>query len=47
MRGFSFEKVTEALKMTHNKTNLPEKICVNCNRPFTWRKNGREGKDQK
>ena len=24
--------------MTHNKTNLPEKICVNCNRPFTWRK---------
>ena len=24
--------------MTHNKTNLPEKICINCNKPFTWRK---------
>ena len=24
--------------MTHNKTNLPEKICINCNRPFAWRK---------
>ena len=24
--------------MTHNKINLPEKICINCNRPFTWRK---------
>ena len=21
-----------------NKSNLPEKICVVCNRPFTWRK---------
>ena len=24
--------------MTHNKINLPEKICINCNRPFAWRK---------
>jgi hypothetical protein len=22
----------------HKKANLPEKICVVCNRPFTWRK---------
>jgi len=21
-----------------SKTNLPEKICVVCNRPFAWRK---------
>ena len=34
MRGFSFEKVTEALKMAHNKVNLPEKICIKCNRSF-------------
>ncbi|MDA9757366.1 DUF2256 domain-containing protein [Pseudomonadota bacterium] len=20
------------------KSNLPQKICVTCNRPFTWRK---------
>ena len=24
--------------MAHNKTTLPEKICLNCNRPFSWRK---------
>ena len=24
--------------MTHNKANLPEKICINFNRPFAWRK---------
>ncbi|MFZ9982261.1 MAG: DUF2256 domain-containing protein [Cyclobacteriaceae bacterium] len=24
--------------MTHKKLNLPEKICLTCNRPFSWRK---------
>ncbi|MFL2692385.1 MAG: DUF2256 domain-containing protein [Gammaproteobacteria bacterium] len=24
--------------MAHNKVTLPEKICLNCNRPFSWRK---------
>ncbi|WP_084497911.1 DUF2256 domain-containing protein [Spongiibacter marinus] len=24
--------------MTHRKEQLPEKICVVCNRPFSWRK---------
>jgi hypothetical protein len=24
--------------MTHNKPNLPTKICPACNRPFAWRK---------
>lgn len=24
--------------MAHKKTNLPEKVCVVCGRPFTWRK---------
>jgi hypothetical protein len=24
--------------MPHKKTNLPEKICQTCQRPFTWRK---------
>ena len=24
--------------MAHNKVNLPEKICVKCDRSFTWRK---------
>ncbi|MDA0379881.1 MAG: DUF2256 domain-containing protein [Bacteroidetes bacterium] len=24
--------------MAHLKPNLPEKICVNCRRPFSWRK---------
>ena len=24
--------------MAHNKATLPEKICLNCNRPFSWRK---------
>jgi hypothetical protein len=24
--------------MAHNKENLPQKICSNCKKPFTWRK---------
>lgn len=24
--------------MAHHKTNLPSKVCIVCNRPFTWRK---------
>jgi len=24
--------------MAHKKTQLPEKICLHCQRPFTWRK---------
>ena len=28
--------------MTHNKTNLPEKICINCNGHLHGEKNGRE-----
>ncbi|WP_223799759.1 DUF2256 domain-containing protein [Sphingomonas nostoxanthinifaciens] len=24
--------------MAHSKQNLPTKICVACERPFTWRK---------
>jgi len=24
--------------MAHKKVNLPEKICLICERPFTWRK---------
>ena len=24
--------------MAHKKTNLPEKICLQCQRPFVWRK---------
>ena len=24
--------------MAHKKANLPEKICVVCQRPFAWRK---------
>jgi len=24
------------------KGDLPSKICLNCQRPFTWRKNGKE-----
>jgi hypothetical protein len=24
--------------MAHKKLNLPEKICIACQRPFTWRK---------
>jgi len=24
--------------MAHAKLNLPEKICINCQRPFAWRK---------
>ncbi|MEM7783439.1 MAG: DUF2256 domain-containing protein [Planctomycetota bacterium] len=24
--------------MSHQKPNLPTKICSQCNRPFTWRK---------
>ena len=24
--------------MPHQKNHLPEKICVSCNRSFTWRK---------
>ncbi|MEO0921022.1 MAG: DUF2256 domain-containing protein [Pseudomonadota bacterium] len=24
--------------MAHKKVNLPEKICVHCHRPMTWRK---------
>ncbi|MBV5300488.1 MAG: DUF2256 domain-containing protein [Methylococcales bacterium] len=24
--------------MTHQKCNLPQKICIVCKRPFTWRK---------
>ncbi|MDC3323663.1 DUF2256 domain-containing protein [Gammaproteobacteria bacterium] len=24
--------------MAHNKLHLPEKICSNCNKPFSWRK---------
>jgi hypothetical protein len=26
------------LGMSHPKPNLPSKICLVCNRPFTWRK---------
>mmetsp|Transcript_17263 Transcript_17263/g.32686 ORF Transcript_17263/g.32686 Transcript_17263/m.32686 type:complete len:198 (+) Transcript_17263:1435-2028(+) len=25
-------------RISSNKSNLPEKVCVVCNRPFTWRK---------
>jgi len=25
----------------NKKENLPTKICINCNRPFTWRKKWR------
>ncbi|MGB0848818.1 MAG: DUF2256 domain-containing protein [Thiolinea sp.] len=24
--------------MAHKKPNLPQKICAQCKRPFTWRK---------
>ncbi|MGB0790848.1 MAG: DUF2256 domain-containing protein, partial [Flavobacteriaceae bacterium] len=24
--------------MAHKKVNLPQKICVVCDRPFAWRK---------
>ncbi|WP_407521979.1 DUF2256 domain-containing protein [Lacibacter sp. MH-610] len=24
--------------MPHQKQHLPQKICIVCNRPFTWRK---------
>lgn len=24
--------------MPHKKTNLPEKVCIQCKKPFTWRK---------
>ncbi|MFZ9503192.1 MAG: DUF2256 domain-containing protein [Cyclobacteriaceae bacterium] len=24
--------------MAHKKLNLPEKICLTCSRPFSWRK---------
>ncbi|MEL6305544.1 MAG: DUF2256 domain-containing protein [Bacteroidota bacterium] len=24
--------------MAHKKSNLPQKICASCGRPFTWRK---------
>lgn len=24
--------------MAHHKTTLPSKVCIVCNRPFTWRK---------
>ncbi|MEH6657542.1 DUF2256 domain-containing protein [Leeuwenhoekiella marinoflava] len=24
--------------MAHKKVNLPEKICVTCGKPFSWRK---------
>ncbi|MGD1960208.1 MAG: DUF2256 domain-containing protein [Fulvivirga sp.] len=27
-----------SLYMAHKKVNLPEKICLTCGRPFTWRK---------
>ncbi len=28
------------------KQNLPEKICIVCNRPFTWRKKWEKNWDQ-
>ncbi|MEM6894295.1 MAG: DUF2256 domain-containing protein [Bacteroidota bacterium] len=24
--------------MAHKKSNLPQKICLRCQRPFSWRK---------
>ena len=28
--------------MAHKKTHLPSKLCLVCNRPFSWRKSGLE-----
>jgi hypothetical protein len=32
------EEVTKRMPASVKKENLPEKVCVVCNRPFTWRK---------
>ena len=32
------EEVTNRMPASVKKENLPEKVCVVCNRPFTWRK---------
>ncbi|WP_332301562.1 DUF2256 domain-containing protein [Salinivibrio kushneri] len=28
----------EATQMAHKKPHLPSKVCLTCERPFTWRK---------
>jgi hypothetical protein len=34
----SEKKRTESSSMVFRNPNLPQKICVACNRPFAWRK---------
>jgi hypothetical protein len=38
-RQTHFEKTRESAQMKQRKkSDLPEKICLTCQRPFTWRK---------
>ncbi|MFT7139992.1 MAG: hypothetical protein ACI9B8_002414, partial [Sulfitobacter sp.] len=32
--------------MTHKKVNLPQKVCLICERPFSWRKKWAKDWDQ-
>ena len=32
--------------MAHKKLNLPQKICKNCKKPFSWRKKWQKNWDE-
>ncbi|MEY8019639.1 DUF2256 domain-containing protein [Muriicola sp. SD30] len=36
MQGRNLNRILS--KMAHKKLSLPEKVCVRCGRPFSWRK---------